>query len=267
MYGFTAFHRYERSRWTLKDLPWQDIKKGAVSPEYIMLARSAVMGECNSIAAVHGFLNEFVDDYDFSAFVSVWGYEELQHHFAFRTWLMKCGEQIDEVPISATRQPYPPGITPASTLATNVISEFTVCNAYHNTAFKIDEPVLRMILDLAARDEARHARAFCFYAQRRLNQYPEELQSVLETLYVYSADQQQPLKHPVSVFKGNLPELQNHETIDDGLNYFAQLSKENVEKLHGQFYSAFSRFTGLSLKTPLDVRRALRELAPSQKTT
>jgi hypothetical protein len=264
MHSVQVFHDYERTRWTLKDIPWQDIKQEEVSAEYLMLARSAVMGECNSIAAVHGFLNEFTDDYDFSAFVSIWGYEELQHHYAFRTWLTKCGETVNEEPVKATRQPYPPGITPASTLATNVISELTVCYAYHHTAAQIKEPVLGSILQHASRDEARHAKAFTFYAQRRLGKYPAELESVLETLYVYAADEQHPLKHPVSVFKGDLPELQNQETIDDGLAYFAQLSNEYLEKLRRQIFTAFSRVTGLNLLTPLDVRRELKRVILSE---
>jgi len=162
--------------------------------------------------------------------------------------------------VKATRQPYPPGITPAATLATNVISELTVCHAYHHTAAQIKEPVLGLILQNASRDEARHAKAFNYYAQRRLAKHPSELESVLETLYVYAADEQHPLKHPVSVFKGDLPELQSHETIDDGLAYFAQISDEHVEKLRRQIFMAFSHLTGLKLLTPLDVRRELKRI-------
>jgi hypothetical protein len=218
------------------------------------------MGECNSIAATHGFLNEFLDDYDFSAFVSIWSYEELQHHYAFRSWLERCGESVDDVPVRATRAPYPPGITPAATLATNIISEFTVCHAYHHISQQVNEPVLRLILSSASNDEARHAREFIHYTQMRIQRYPAELQSVLETLYVYSADRNRPLKHPVSVFKGGMPELRNNETIDDGLSYFANLSGDSVTRLHRQIYTAFSRLTGLQLNAPIDVRRELKRM-------
>jgi hypothetical protein len=267
MHSFEVFHYYEQTRWNLKDISWKEIEKDKVLPEYIKLAKSAVMGECNSIAAAHGFLNEFVDDYDFSAFVSIWGYEELQHHYAFRTWLEHCGDSVEDSPVVATRAPYPPGITPSATLATNVISEFTVCHAYRHISEQVEEPVLKMILSNASRDEARHAREFINYAQRRLTICPEELESVLETLYVYLADQHKPLKHPVSVFKSTLPELLNHETIDDGLSYFADISQSSVEKLHRQIYSAFSRLTGLALSAPIEVRRELKRLLTAHRAT
>ncbi|HEU5322492.1 MAG TPA: ferritin-like domain-containing protein, partial [Methylomirabilota bacterium] len=208
MHSFEVFHRYERSSWTLGGIPWGRLARDRVRPEYVTLAKSAVMGECNSIAAVHGFLNEFVDDYDFSAYVSIWGYQELQHHYAFRTWLKYVGVDVDPRPVAATRAPYPPGITPASTLATNVISELTVCHVYHFVSDHVEEPVLRQVLRRASQDEARHASEFFHYAKRRLERYPAEVQSVLETLYVYTTDPARVIKHPVSVFKGALPELE-----------------------------------------------------------
>jgi hypothetical protein len=260
MHSFEVFHYHEKTRWTLKDIPWESMDKSKVLPAYVTLAKSAVMGECNSIAATHGFLNEFLDDYDFSAFVSIWSYEELQHHYAFRSWLERSGESVDDAPVRATRAPYPPGITPASTLATNIISELTVCHAYHHISEQVNEPVLRLILTNASNDEARHAREFIHYTQRRIERYPAELQSVLETLYVYSADPNRPLKHPVSVFKGAMLELRDNETIDDGLSYFANLSGESVTRLHRQIYTAFSRLTGLQLNAPIDVRRELKRM-------
>lgn len=85
MHSFDVFHHYERNHWQLRDI--DAVGHALVEPEYVMLAQSAVMGECNSLAAIHGFFNEFVDDYDFSVFVAIWGYQELQHHYAFKTWL------------------------------------------------------------------------------------------------------------------------------------------------------------------------------------
>lgn len=265
MRSFRVFHEKERTRWTLKDIPWERLEASEVPRTYVMLAKSAVMGESNSIAAVHGFLNEFMDDYDFSAFVSLWGYEELQHHYAFRTWLEHCGETIDDERVFAMREPYPPGITPTATLVTNLISEITACRVYHHMASHVTEPVLSLIFRNASRDEAIHAREFGYYARGRLERYPAELQSVLETLFVYTADINRQLKHPVSVFKGDLSELKQHETIDDGLYYFAELSQNTVENIRHQIYATFSRLTGLTLKTPSDVRRQLRKMIATQR--
>ena len=89
--------------------------RSLVKPEYITLVKSAVMGESNVIAAVHGFLNEFADDYDFSAFAVIWGYQEVQHHFAFTSWLQAVGEHVDNrAVVAAMRAPYNPGSTPSA---------------------------------------------------------------------------------------------------------------------------------------------------------
>ena len=55
MHSFDIFHAYERRQWTLRDIPWHDLDKARARPEHIRFARAAVMGECNSIAALHGF--------------------------------------------------------------------------------------------------------------------------------------------------------------------------------------------------------------------
>lgn len=258
MHSFEVFREYEMSAWTLKEIPWHDIDRQRLHPEYVRLAKSAVMGECNSIAALHGFLNELPDDYDFGAFSSIWGYQELQHHYAFRTWLNEIGEQPDEAAVEVTRVVYPPGTTPAATLATNVISELTVCHVYSGLAREIEEPVLRQILTYASRDEARHAREFRHFLERRLQQHPREMASVLETLYVYTADPAKPIKHPVSVFKGALPELQGLETIDTGFEIFRSMSSEgSVERLRSKIFNVFESITGHEVSRPAALRRAL----------
>lgn len=260
MHSFDIFHEYEKSQWSLKDIDWERIDRARVKPEYVRLVRSGLMGECNSIAALHGFLNESTEDYDFAAYASLWGTQELQHHYAFRTYLQHVGEALEAGPVEATRAPYPPGVTHAATLATNIISELTVCHVYHQLSKVVEEPVLQDLLRRMSQDEARHAREFLYYTRRRITAHPEETASVLETLYVYTADPDKKIKHPVSVFKGNLPELEGHETIDDGFAYFDTQSEENHAKLSQKLYQAFSTLTGFKLTSPASIRRALAEV-------
>lgn len=261
MHAFDVFSHYERTHWRLTEVEWDAIRPELVEPDYVTMAKSAVMGECNSIAAVHGFLNEFVDDYDFSAFVCVWGYQELQHHYAFKSWLRAVGEDVADRPVQATREPYPPGRTPSATLATNVISELTVNKVYGSVAKVVKEPVLQSVLLKASRDEAAHAREFMFYVKRRLQEHPDELVSVLETLYFYTS-QDDGIRHPVSVFKDGLEELSNHETIDTGFHLFLDSIAQDgdLQTLQRNVRKAFSTFTDLKLETNRDVRVAIAEL-------
>jgi len=259
MHSSDVFCHYERTHWRLSDIDFGAIRRDLVRPEYVTMARSSVMGESNVIAAVHGFLNEFVDDYDFSSFAVVWGYQEVQHHNAFRAWLRELDADVDDAPVEAMREPYAPGTTPCATLATNIISELTVNHVYKAVAKYVEEPVLQQLLLNASRDEAAHAREFIHYCRERLRQHPEELPSVLETLYVYTSDDR--IKHPVSMFKDNLAELQDHETIDTGLDLFLEQIADagELEELQGKIRKTFASLTDLDLSSNSRVRRALAE--------
>nr|WP_255495567.1 ferritin-like domain-containing protein [Nocardia sp. GTS18] len=243
----------------MSDLDLPAVDPALVRPEYITLAKSAAMGESNVIAAVHGFLNEFVDDYDFSTFAVVWGYQEVQHHYAFRSWLGAIGEDVEDRAVDAMREPYAPGSTPSATLATNIISELTVNHVYRAVSSWVAEPVLKQLLLNASRDEAGHAREFIHYTNERLKKRPEELPSVLETLYVYSSEAK--IKHPVSTFKAGIAELGDHETIDTGFELFLEqvAAEGELEVLHDKVRRTFASITGLDLSSNAKVRRALAD--------
>ncbi|HEX3788505.1 MAG TPA: ferritin-like domain-containing protein [Pseudonocardiaceae bacterium] len=259
MHSFDVFRHYERLHWKLADLEFDAIDPAHVRPEYVTLAKSATMGESNVIAAVHGFLNEFVDDYDFSTFAVVWGQQEVQHHYAFRSWLEAIGERVNDRAVDAMRAPYAPGSTPSATLATNIISELTVNHVYRAVSAWVAEPVLKTLLLNASRDEAGHAREFIHYTGRRLARRPEELPSVLETLYVYSAEAT--IKHPVSTFKAGLSELGDTETIDTGFDLFLAkvAGTGELDQLRDKIRRTFGNLTGLDLSSNARVRRALAE--------
>lgn len=260
MHSYDVFRHYERLHWRLADLELGAVELDLVRPEYVTLAKSATMGESNVIAAVHGFMNEFVDDYDFSTFAVVWGFQEVQHHYAFRAWLEAVSEAVDTEAVDAMREPYAPGTTPSATLATNIISELTVNHIYRAVAAWVEEPVLKGLLLSASRDEAGHAREFIHYTTERLRKKPEELPSVLETLYVYSSEAK--IKHPVSTFKAGISELGDHETIDTGFDLFLEqvAAEGELDVLHDKIRRTFGNMTGLDLSSNARVRRALADV-------
>ncbi|MGQ0842010.1 ferritin-like domain-containing protein [Actinokineospora sp.] len=260
MHTYEVFTHYERNHWKLSDVDFSAVRRDLVKPEYVSIAKSAVMGESNVIAAVHGFLNEFVDDYDFSAFAVVWGYQEIQHHYMFKAWLEAVGEHVEDAPVEAMRAPYDPGTSPSATLATNIISELTVNHIYRRVATAVAEPVLKELLLKASLDEAGHAREFIHFCRERLAKRPEETASVLETLYVYTSDKK--IKHPVSMFKSNLTELEDHETIDTAFEMFLEqvADADELDELQGKIRRVFGQMVDLDLSTNGRVRRALADV-------
>jgi len=256
-----VFAGYQHATWELHHIPWGEFRADLVLPEHIVFAKGAIVGESNVIAATHGLLNEFADDYDFSQFACIWGYQEIQHHLAFQTWLQLAGHSVDYGTTASMREAYPPGVTRAATLATNVICEVLATHAYKCVARSMKEPVLAAILKKASGDEARHAREFVNYTAAQLAARPEECASVVETLYVYMGTTRELYRHPVSRFKGHLPELENHETIDEMFAYFAEVDDDGTEwdKCCEQLFKYFSTLTGYRLTKMADVRRAIAE--------
>jgi hypothetical protein len=254
-----VFTAYQHATWVMEQIPWDEFRPDLVAPEYIVFAKGAIMGESNTIAATHGLLNEFADDYDFSQFACIWGYQEIQHHLVFQTWLQMAGHTVPYGKVSAMREPYSPGVTKAASLATNVICEVLTNHMYKCVSRAMAEPVIARIASRASGDEARHAREFAYYAKRRLATHPEELTSVMETLYIYMGVTRNLYRHPVSRFKGHLPELEGYETIDEVFAYFAEVDRDNTEweRSREQLFGYFSDITGHSITRMSDVRRAI----------
>jgi hypothetical protein len=264
LHSARVFTAYQRATWVMEQIPWDEFRPDLVAPEYIVFAKGAIMGESNSVAATHGLLEEFADDYDFSQFACIWGYQEIQHHLVFQTWLQLAGHAVSYEKVSAMREPYPPGVTKAASLATNVICEVLTNHMYKCVGRAMREPVIAKIASRASGDEARHAREFAYYTKRRLAANPEERASVIETLYIYMGMTRDLYRHPVSRFKGHLPELEGHETIDEVFRYFAEVDQDNAEwqKCCEQLFMYFSDITGHRITRMSDVRRAIAEESP-----
>lgn len=264
LHSARVFTAYQHATWVMEDIPWDEFRPDLVAPEYIVFAKGAIMGESNSVAATHGLLQEFADDYDFSQFACIWGYQEIQHHLVFQTWLQLAGHAVSYDKVSVMREPYPPGVTKAASLATNVICEVLTNHMYKCVGRAMREPVIAKIASRASGDEARHAREFAHYTKRRLASNPEECGSVIETLYVYMGGTRDLYRHPVSKFKGHLPELEGHETIDEVFRYFAEVDQDNAEwqRCCEQLFMYFSDITGHRITKMSDVRRAIAQESP-----
>ena len=113
---FHIFDRHEGLRWNLnRDIPWRDLRAEAVRDEEVAWIRTASLSEFTTLSASHTFLREFVDDPDFSSWVSIWFYEEMKHHYALRRWLHLLGVDLRQEEILPRLRPYPDGASRVGT--------------------------------------------------------------------------------------------------------------------------------------------------------
>ena len=255
------YRQHQKHRWELTDIPWDQMRPNATADD-LRLARGLAFGESNAIAALHLFLNESEDDYDFGSYAAIWCFEEIRHHYAFREWLERQGESLDDANLQAMRPAYPNGVTPAATIATNLISELTLTTVYSTLAEHVHDPALAEILRHASRDEARHARDFRLFLKRRVDVRRDEMRSVLETLYIYLSDPARPLKHPVDMFKTAVTHPSSRAMPDDAFQRFMEVDQDahHLRKIRSRIMSSFATVTGYALPDLAAVRRAVADL-------
>ncbi len=170
------FASLEQARWSLADdVPWGRFDAALLSDEQALTVKLNAITEWAALPATEMFLRDNQDDSDFSAFISVWFYEEQKHSLALMEYLRRFRPALlpTEAELHAVRFPADPA-PPLETLMLHFCGEVRLTQWYRRAAEWHQEPVLRHLYDLISRDEARHAGAYLKYMQRALARSPTE---------------------------------------------------------------------------------------------
>lgn len=165
------FRSLERARWSLeRDVPWDRFDAGALSDEQALTVKYNAITEWSALPATEMFLRDNRDDDDFSAFMSVWFYEEQKHALALMEYLRRFRPELvpTEDELHAVRFEFDPA-PPLETLMLHFCGEVRLTQWYRRAAEWHTEPVLRRVYALVAGDEARHAGAYLRYMQRAVD--------------------------------------------------------------------------------------------------
>ena len=113
--------------------------------------------EWAALPATEMFLRDNRHDSDFSAFLSIWFYEEQKHSLALIEYLRRFRPELvpTEAELHAVRFEFDPA-PPLETLMLHFCGEIRLNHWYRRAAEWHAEPVIRRIYELIARDEARH---------------------------------------------------------------------------------------------------------------
>ncbi len=83
------FRSMERARWSLASVPWSRFDPAALTDEHALTVRMNAITEWSALPATEMFLRDNRDDDDFSAFMSIWFYEEQKHALALMEYLRR----------------------------------------------------------------------------------------------------------------------------------------------------------------------------------
>src|SRR6266446_1976817 len=84
------FRQLESVRWDMeRDIPWQSFDATKLSDEQAQTVKMNAITEWAALPATEMFLRDNRHDSDFSAFMSIWFYEEQKHSLALIEYLRR----------------------------------------------------------------------------------------------------------------------------------------------------------------------------------
>ncbi len=164
------FKSLERVRWNMADdVPWDKFDPALLSDEQAKTIKMNAITEWAALPATEMFLRDNRSDSDFSAFMSVWFFEEQKHALSLIEYLRRFRPDLapTEVELHAVRFPFDPAPM-YETLMLHFCGEIRLNHWYRCAAEWHTEPVIKRIYGLIAHDEARHGGAYLQYMKRAI---------------------------------------------------------------------------------------------------
>ena len=183
------FQTFERVRWSLDtDIPWDRFDASLLSDEQARTIKMNAITEWAALPATEMFLRDNRHDSDFSAFMSVWFYEEQKHALVlmeylrrFRPDLVPTEEELHAVRFEFDEAPA------LETLMLHFCGEIRLNHWYRKAAEWHTEPVIKAIYDIISRDEARHGGAYLQYMKRAIGQFGDSARAAFAKIGVLMA--------------------------------------------------------------------------------
>lgn len=197
------FRAFERVRWDLEtDIDWASFRAESLSDEQAMTIKMNAITEWAALPATEMFLRDNRHDSDFSAFMSVWFYEEQKHSLVLMEYLRRFRPAFvpTEAELHAVRFDFDPA-PPLETLMLHFCGEIRLNHWYRCAAEWHTEPVIKQIYQTIARDEARHGGAYLRYMRKALAQVGDSARSAFAKIGVLMASASRTAKalHPTNL--------------------------------------------------------------------
>ena len=165
------FKTLERVRWSLDDIPWDRFDATRLSEEQAQTVKMNAITEWAALPATEMFLRDNRHDSDFSAFMSVWFYEDQKHPLVLMEYLRRFRPDLvpSEAELHAVRFEFDPA-PPLETLMLHFCGEIRLNHWYRCASEWHTEPVIKHIYDTISRDEARHGGAYLQYMKKAIGE-------------------------------------------------------------------------------------------------
>ena len=170
------FRSLEQVRWNMAaDVPWDRFDPSLLTDEQADTIRLNAITEWSALPATEMFLRDNRDDADFSAFMSIWFFEEQKHALVLMEYLRRFRPELvpTEEELQAVRFEFDPA-PPLETLMLHFCGEVRLTQWYRRAAEWHTEPVIQHVYGLISADEGRHAGAYLKYMKRAVESAGDE---------------------------------------------------------------------------------------------
>ncbi|MBN9426996.1 MAG: ferritin-like domain-containing protein [Burkholderiales bacterium] len=266
------FRSFEAVRWNLeRDIDWARFDAAQLSDEQAQTIKMNAITEWAALPATEMFLRDNRHDSDFSAFMSVWFYEEQKHSLVLMEYLRRFRPNLvpTEAELHAVRFEFDPA-PPLETLMLHFCGEIRLNHWYRRAAQWHTEPVIKQIYETISRDEARHGGAYLQYMKKAIAELGDTARSAFAKIGVLMAGGRsaKPM-HPTNLhvnrdlfpndtIQSRLPEPQWLEHwLDEQIRFDASWES----KVASRILHNLSLLLGKSFATVQDLNRHRKELA------
>lgn len=197
------FRSLEQVRWNMEtDIPWDEFDADKLSDEQARTIKMNAITEWAALPATEMFLRDNRNDSDFSAFMSVWFFEEQKHALVLMEYLRRFRPDLQptEEELHKVRFEFDPA-PPLETLMLHFCGEVRLNHWYRCAAEWHTEPVIKQIYKIISQDEARHGGAYLRYMKKALTQFGDNARAAFAKIGVLMASARRTEKplHPTNL--------------------------------------------------------------------
>ena len=267
------FKQLEAVRWNMgKDIPWDSFDASQLSDEQAQTIQMNAITEWSALPATEMFLRDNQEDSDFSAFMSIWFFEEQKHSLVLMEYLRRFRPDLvpTEEELHAVRFQFDPA--PAlETLMLHFCGEIRLNHWYRCAAEWHTEPVIRHIYTTLSHDEARHGGAYLRYMKRAIANFGDDARTAFAKVGVLMASARRTAQalHPTNlhVSKAHYPRdtvqsrLPDPEWLEEWLDKQIKFDAGWETKVVERILHNLSLLLERGFKTAQDLNRYRKELS------
>ncbi len=183
------FKQLESVRWDMaRDIPWDCFDASRLTEEQAQTIKLNAITEWAALPATEMFLRDNRHDSDFSAFISIWFFEEQKHSLVLMEYLRRFRPDLQptETELHHVRFEFDPA--PAlETLMLHFCGEIRLNHWYRRASQWHTEPVIKAIYTRLSQDEARHGGAYLKYMKQAIGKFGLEAKSAFAKVGVLMA--------------------------------------------------------------------------------